>query len=165
MQLEGISSKSVPGQVQQKDNQTLGKDDFLKLLVTQLKYQDPLNPMEDRDFIAQTAQFSSLEQMQNLNTNLEVGLKNLLNLQYEMLLNFNSWQATLSGLNLVGKEVIGIDAEGNIVTGIVERVKFTEQGPFALVEGKEIALGDITEIGNPTTSSIETDNIEGEENE
>lgn len=165
MQLEGISSKSVPGQVQQKDNQTLGKDDFLKLLVTQLKYQDPLNPMEDRDFIAQTAQFSSLEQMQNLNTNLEVGLKNLLNLQYEMLLNFNSWQATLSGLNLVGKEVIGIDAEGNSVTGIVERVKFTEQGPFALVEGKEIALGDITEIGNPTTSSIETDNIEGEENE
>ena len=88
-----------------------------------------------------------------------------MNLQYEMLLNFNSWQATLSGLNLVGKEVIGIDAEGNSVTGIVERVKFTEQGPFALVEGKEIALGDITEIGNPTTSSIETDNIEGEENE
>lgn len=165
MQLEGISSKSVPEQVQQKDNKTLGKDDFLKLLVTQLKYQDPLNPMEDRDFIAQTAQFSSLEQMQNLNTNLEVGLKNLLNLQYEMLLNFNSWQSTLSGLNLVGKEVIGIDAEGKSVTGIVERVKFTEKGPFALVEGKEIALGDITEIGNPTGPHMETHNIEGEENE
>ncbi len=49
----------------------LDKDAFLRLLVTQLQNQDPLNPMEDREFIAQMAQFSSLEQIQNLNKTFE----------------------------------------------------------------------------------------------
>ena len=51
-----------------KTGDQLGKDDFLQLLVTQLQHQDPLNPMDDKETIAQMAQFSALEQMQNLNT-------------------------------------------------------------------------------------------------
>lgn len=53
---------------QKKSGSELGKDDFLKLLVTQMQYQDPLNPQSDTDFIAQLAQFSSLEQMQNMSS-------------------------------------------------------------------------------------------------
>lgn len=60
-----------PNQQRRTGDSALGKDDFLRILITQLQNQDPTNPMDDREFIAQMAQFSSLEQMTNLNNTME----------------------------------------------------------------------------------------------
>jgi flagellar basal-body rod modification protein FlgD len=73
-------NKQNAGPSGRQSSNTLGKDDFLKLLITQLSNQDPTNPMEDTEFISQMAQFSSLEQMTNMSTAFEK-MSNFLNSQ------------------------------------------------------------------------------------
>ena len=80
----------------------MGKEEFLNLLVTQLRYQNPLEPMKDTEFVAQLAQFSSLEQLSNINTTLD----NSSQLDYVLSQTIANTMAT----TLIGKEVI---ATGN----------------------------------------------------
>jgi len=105
-----------------KKNEEMGKDDFLKLLVTQLRYQDPLKPMDDTQFVSQMAQFSSLEQMHNLNTT------SLLN------------QAT----GLIGKAVTWAISDGDIRNGIVKSVKIVDGQPKLAMDNVEIDLKSIS---------------------
>lgn len=109
----------------------LGKNDFLQLLVTQIRYQDPLKPMEDREFVAQLAQFSALEQMMN------VGLAS--NMTY--------------GMSVLGKYVKATDKGGYPVSGIATTVKLVEGTPMVKVK---TALGDLVEVDLAKITQVDT---------
>jgi flagellar basal-body rod modification protein FlgD len=115
---------------------TLGKEDFLNLLVAQLKNQDPLDPVKNEDFIAQLAQFNSLEQMMNLNSNFS---------------SFNSMQSISSASNFIGKLVAWTDSSGNAQSGQVTEVGIQSGTPYLVVGTNTLTIDQITAI---TTSDI-----------
>lgn len=103
-------------------NQTLGKDDFLKLLTTELRNQDPLSPMDNKDFISQMAQFSSLEQTNNVAKSMEAMNNSMSMLFQHSLLS--------QGAALIGKQVAGMENTGeSLIEGIVEAVKWLDGNP------------------------------------
>lgn len=110
-------------------NNQLGKDDFLKLLITQLSNQDPTNPMENTEFIAQMAQFSSLEQMTNMNESFA-----------KMASVINSSQAA----NTIGKTV-EVNVGDSVARGVVEATTLG-QNPQVLVNGMYYDLDKINAI-------------------
>jgi|UniRef100_A0A7C3YYM8 flagellar basal-body rod modification protein FlgD len=99
------SSANLSGVIQQN----MGKEDFLKLLVTQLQYQDPMAPEDPKDFVAQLAQFSSLEQQINSNQNLQDLAKVIQNLQQS--------QNMAQGVALLGKTVKGAGNQLTVTGG------------------------------------------------
>lgn len=110
-------------------SQELGKDDFLKLLITQLSHQDPTAPMENTQFIAQMAQFSSLEQMTNMSTGF-TKLSNLLN--------------SSEAMSTIGK-VVEITSGDTVVTGAVEAVSRGEN-PQVMVNGVPYSMEQISKV-------------------
>ncbi len=112
-------------------SQQLGKDDFLKLLLTQLTNQDPTSPMEDTQFISQMAQFSSLEQMTNMNESFK-----------KMVSVINSSQAA----STLGKSV-EIDIGDSTAKGMVEATSFGEN-PQVMVNGMYYDMAKIKAIYN-----------------
>lgn len=114
----------------------LGKDDFLNLLVTQLRYQDPLKPVDDKEFIAQMAQFTSLEQMQNMNSTLSKS----------------------HAFSMIGKQITAnvSDAdtkEMKIVEGLAESVKLSGGKTYVVVNGEDIPADKIVKVAVPDLSS------------
>jgi len=103
----------------------LGKDDFLKLLVAQLKHQDPMAPSTDQAWIGQMAQFSQLEQASNT-------AKDTTRIANSL--------GHAGALGLIGRTVTYTDADGNSQTGVVAQVNMAADGKATLTVGDDIGV-------------------------
>ena len=111
---------------------TLGQDDFLKLLVTQLTTQDPLNPQTDGSFIAQMAQFSSLEQSKSMEADIS---------------QLRSQQEVLQADALLGRSVVVQTGKDTTTAGVVSAVQIDEAGtPQIVINGQGYDLSAVRSI-------------------
>ncbi|GAB3598212.1 flagellar hook capping FlgD N-terminal domain-containing protein [Angustibacter peucedani] len=117
-----------------KDKSSLDKDAFLKLLVAQLKYQDPSKPVDSSEFMAQTAQFTQVEKLEQMAKDSTAAL---------------SLQQGLAASSLVGKPISWVDAEGASHQGVVQSATFggsLTAEPTVTVGGQVVPLSQITTV-------------------
>ncbi len=140
------SQANVQAAANKKSSDTLGKDQFLSILVTQLRNQDPMQPLQDKDFIAQMAQFTSVEQLMNMSTELSLMRQNI-----------------GSASSLIGKSIEWNEyndaGEVQTVKGVVDSIISKDGILYARVGGAEVALDYVTSISE-TKSSEESTNSE-----
>ncbi len=133
--IEQIIEEQAKSSASTRNTGELGKDDFLKLLITQVQNQDPMNPSSDTDFIAQMAQFSALEQMQNLN---------------------QSFSYT-TGFAMMGKYISAeiTDEAGDVkfVSGMVESVRVMNGKVYAVVGDDDVPIDKVTYVSDTNIGS------------
>jgi flagellar basal-body rod modification protein FlgD len=118
-------------------NSRLGKQDFLKLLMAQMQNQDPMKPMDDKQMIAQMAQFSALEATQSLQATIQAS---------------NNVQTVAQAGGLIGKYVQSTLADGTSTFGAVTGVNFTSTdgvtSPTLVVNGKDVEYSSIRKVSS-----------------
>ena len=142
MEIPGVTSidSRVKTEVTKSPSDVLGKDDFLRLLIAQLSAQDPLDPMGAQDFSAQLAQFTALEQMTNVNSNLEI------------LQKLQTASQNTSSLNLIGKTV---ESYGNAFR---HSANSSETLSYSLASDAESVRIDIFDITGSQIDMVRIDN-------
>lgn len=110
----------------------VSKDEFLKLFVAQLKNQSPMDPMKGHEFIAQLAQFSSLEQLTSLNASFADTMK---------------FQQLTGGSEFIGKKATYVDTVvGGTAEGVIQGAMILGDSISVVIENKEIPIANITGI-------------------
>ncbi len=144
-------AEEVNGRLRRPDGTMRGaamdRNAFLRLLVTELRHQDPTQPMQDREFIAQMAQFSSLEQITGMNSAMQA-------LQQ----SFRAGEA----YSMLGRKVDYVNsATGEVVTGTVSRVSQRDNTWRLMVQGREIELSQVQSVYGPETNAAERPSASG----
>ena len=111
----------------------MGQQQFLQLLIAQLKNQDPMDPVSQEDSIAQLAQFSTLEGIEQLNANFS---------------SFMKLQQVSQGSNLVGKNVEWLDKDGVRQQGVVDKISVKDSELQLEIDGKQVPIENVTAILN-----------------
>jgi len=109
----------------------LDKDTFLKLLVAQMRYQDPSKPMDSSQLVAQSAQFTTVEVLQQLQES-----------QAQLL----SFQSTLLSSGLIGKTVTAIGSDGKEVTGVVGSARVVAGQAYIMIKDETLPVGSVVKI-------------------
>jgi flagellar basal-body rod modification protein FlgD len=120
--------------------ETLGQDDFLKLLIAQLSAQDPLNPMKDTEFIAQLAQFSTLQATMAMESDIA---------------QMSKQQQFLQANALIGREVILQDDQGTVISGTVSAVLVDSGTPKIVVNGQAYDLSSLLYASAPPVATTQ----------
>jgi flagellar basal-body rod modification protein FlgD len=121
--------------------QTLGQDDFLKLLVTQMTSQDPMNPQKDTDFIAQMAQFSSLEQSKTMQSDIAA---------------LKAQQSVVQANSMIGATVTLQVNDTTTATGMVSSVSIDNGTPKLVVGGQTYGLDQVLSIAPTVLTTADT---------
>lgn len=108
---------------------TLGKDAFLQLLVTQMKYQDPLDPQDNSEYIAQLATFSQLEELQNMSNTVQL-----------------SQASSLTGETVIMKTKSSVTGELMYVTGTVDYVVIENSKAYLCINGGKYSIDDLDTV-------------------
>lgn len=133
MQIQSLyeMTSAAPAVVTGQAGGEMGKNEFLQLLVTQMQNQDPMEPMDNAAMTAQLAQFSSLEQMQNLNAQFE---------------GFQQSSAVAMSLMNSGKPVVLELLDGTAVEGVLERVQWIGGEMQFVVDGETYSISYVTSL-------------------
>lgn len=142
----------------QTGNSSLNKDAFLQLLVTQLQNQDPTSPMDDKEFISQMAQFSSLEQMQNVSKSIdslsEISKQSQL-IQYNNFIGKNvNWHEVSSKTDEKGKPIVDSGS------GVVSKISYNgDSVTITLADGKKLTPANISEVLDGTSEKSASNSL------
>jgi flagellar basal-body rod modification protein FlgD len=139
--INGYGNVPPPSSTPQVDRgDQMGKDTFLKLLVAQMRYQDPSKPVDSSQMIAQTATFTQVEKLEQLATMSATSLV---------------LQEHAAAGAMVGRQVTYTDTNGATVSGLVSSVRLAsgKSEAVAVVDGKDVQVGRITALSTPTPSS------------